>query len=282
MNLLLDPQIQIIFLAVVTSHLIGDFVLQSDDLVRAKRGNLRIALRYHALHGLIHGLVAWVLLGFWLNDWPLPVIVAFSHAAIDIAKEAVLKCLPTRDENDRILVRWKLTVGLAGDQVLHLGVLLVAVYVLAAASLLPAESCWSGLLGQHYRPIFVPTLVFISASVFTIFVGGVVIAIVTEPIVQEIRQCQTAENELPSKRRGLAKGGRYIGQLERTLILLFILSGQPAGVGFLVTAKSVFRFGDLKDHEDRMEAEYIIIGTMLSFAWGLAFAWLTQYALQKI
>ena len=64
--------------------------------------------------------------------------------------------------------------------------------------------------------------------------------------------------------------------MERTLILLFILSGQPAGVGFLVTAKSVFHFGDLKDHEDRMEAEYIIIGTMLSFAW------LTQYALQKI
>ena len=51
--------------------------------------------------------------------------------------------------------------------------------------------------------------------------------------------------------------GQYIGQLERTLIFLFVLIGQPTGVGFLVAAKSVFRFGDLKEHEDRMEAEYI-------------------------
>ena len=37
-------------------------------------------------------------------------------------------------------------------------------------------------------------------------------------------------------------------------------------------------FGELKDNETRMEAEYIIIGTMLSFTWALAVAWLTQWA----
>jgi hypothetical protein len=65
-------------------------------------------------------------------------------------------------------------------------------------------------------------------------------------------------------------------------VFLFILSAQPAGVGFLVAAKSIFRFGELKDNETRMEAEYIIIGTMLSFAWALTIAWLTQWAITAI
>jgi len=36
-------------------------------------------------------------------------------------------------------------------------------------------------------------------------------------------------------------------------------------VGFLLTAKSVFRFGDLKESKDRKLTEYILIGTLLSF-----------------
>jgi hypothetical protein len=36
-------------------------------------------------------------------------------------------------------------------------------------------------------------------------------------------------------------------------------------VGFLITAKSVFRFGNLKESKDRQLTEYILIGTLLSF-----------------
>jgi len=64
---------------------------------------------------------------------------------------------------------------------------------------------------------------------------------------------------------GLKEGGRIIGYLERLLIYVFILSGQFAGVGFLVAAKSIFRFGELKESENRKQAEYIIIGTFTSF-----------------
>ena len=36
-------------------------------------------------------------------------------------------------------------------------------------------------------------------------------------------------------------------------------------VGFLITAKSVFRFGDLKESKHRKLTEYILIGTLISF-----------------
>ena len=44
---------------------------------------------------------------------------------------------------------------------------------------------------------------------------------------------------------GLPGGGKWIGYLERMLIVTFVLSGNIAGVGFLMTAKSVFRFSDV-------------------------------------
>jgi len=46
---------------------------------------------------------------------------------------------------------------------------------------------------------------------------------------------------------------------------MFILVGEPAGIGFLAAAKSVFRIGELKESTDRNLAEYILIGTLMSF-----------------
>src|SRR3989338_5520432 len=45
---------------------------------------------------------------------------------------------------------------------------------------------------------------------------------------------------------GLTGGGRVIGLLERGLIFAMILLGQPEGVGLLIAAKSILRFGAVK------------------------------------
>ena len=69
---------------------------------------------------------------------------------------------------------------------------------------------------------------------------------------------------------GLPSGGRVIGTLERGLIYLLIMTGQAAGIGFLIAAKSVLRFGAVKD-EGRL-SEYVIIGTLASFGWAITTA----------
>ncbi len=53
--------------------------------------------------------------------------------------------------------------------------------------------------------------------------------------------------------------------LERLLVFSFILLNQWEAIGFLLAAKSVFRFGDLTNAKDRQLTEYILIGTLLSF-----------------
>lgn len=50
-------------------------------------------------------------------------------------------------------------------------------------------------------------------------------------------------------------------------------------VGFLLAAKSVFRFGNLKESHGRKLTEYVLIGTLLSFALALAISLLTSEVL---
>ncbi len=66
---------------------------------------------------------------------------------------------------------------------------------------------------------------------------------------------------------GLPKGGTMIGVLERGLIFVLILAGQAAGIGFLIAAKSILRFGTV--NENRAASEYVIIGTLASFGWAI-------------
>ena len=65
---------------------------------------------------------------------------------------------------------------------------------------------------------------------------------------------------------GMPKAGQTIGRLERLLVYTLVLLNQFAAIGFLITAKSVFRFPEISSSIDRQRVEYILIGTLLSFA----------------
>ena len=71
--------------------------------------------------------------------------------------------------------------------------------------------------------------------------------------------------KLTTGNESLKDAGRYIGMLERILVFVFIITNHWEAVGFLITAKSVFRFGDLKESKHRKLTEYILIGTLISF-----------------
>jgi len=76
----------------------------------------------------------------------------------------------------------------------------------------------------------------------------------------------------------LAKAGRYIGILERLFVFVFVVTNHWEAIGFLIAAKSVFRFGDLTSSKDRKLTEYILIGTLLSFGLAILIGILYSYA----
>ena len=83
------------------------------------------------------------------------------------------------------------------------------------------------------------------------------------------------ENKL--ERDGLSGGGKLIGKLERAMIFPFIFIGYPAGIGYLIAAKSILRFEEAKKQKN---AEYVLIGTLWSFMLAIAIASATKWAMK--
>jgi hypothetical protein len=64
---------------------------------------------------------------------------------------------------------------------------------------------------------------------------------------------------------GKIEVGGFIGQFERVIIFTLVLLGQYAAIGFLITGKSIVRIASDDKHQ-RISSEYILVGTMLSYA----------------
>ena len=67
----------------------------------------------------------------------------------------------------------------------------------------------------------------------------------------------------------------WIGILERILIFIFIVSGQFSAIGFLIAAKSVFRFNDARGDGNK-KAEYFLLGTLISFTMAIIIGFLVS------
>lgn len=71
----------------------------------------------------------------------------------------------------------------------------------------------------------------------------------------------------------------WIGIFERILILIFILAGQFAAIGYLIAAKSIFRFNDAREDGNK-KAEYFLLGTLLSFTLAIVTGIVIKYLIQ--
>lgn len=77
----------------------------------------------------------------------------------------------------------------------------------------------------------------------------------------------------------LIGAGTMIGYLERGLIVIFILLKHWDAIGFLLTAKGILRFNDLKPDAHRPISEYVMLGTLLSFSIAICVGSVTMYLL---
>lgn len=233
-------------LLLLAAHLLADFPLQPDWLIERKR-----QLPYLIGHLLIVAVTAGALLG--TPHWPLLGILVGTHALMDAVK---LYLLP--DTLGAFLL----------DQFVHLAVIVGLAVAFPSAW---QGSWWSQLLAPDQVYVALAAITLVSGVIATLQPGAIIIAKATENFSQEISQDRQA-----TQIEGLRDGGRYIGYLERLLVMMLMLANLPAGVGFLITAKSILRFGDVKESTQRKLTEYIIIGTFMSFGWGLLVAILTR------
>lgn len=223
-----------LLIRLVCAHVLADFFLQNKWMCEHKQ-HLNSAKGWMAqiLHASIQALMAYVIVAEW-TCWWMPAVIFGSHLLIDVSKALVGK------KNI-----WTFLL----DQVVHLGVI-VALFAFGNGGF--ALPDWVGdklwVIALAYMVILMPSSIFID-------------------IFYKRWEEQTHSGKAGKKEKvSLPNGGKYIGYLERILIVTFVLAGSAEGIGFLLAAKSVFRFGDLQKSEDVRNTEYVLIGTFLSFS----------------
>lgn len=221
------------FFLLLAGHALGDFVFQTAKSVDAKKRLGWRAGRFW-LHALGHGLLTAIAL--LLAGMGGEVVLAGSaaiavvHGAIDAAKLAVDRRL----ETDSL---WRFRTYVL-DQTLHAASLFALAQWLEPWPI-PAPLYGAGLLAL--------------ALLATLGIGHGI------DLYLARFQLGTLDDE-----QGLNGAGFHIGLLERLLVVGFVVMDLPAGVGFLLAAKSIFRFGDLQRAESRALTEYVLMGTLLS------------------
>ena len=218
-----------ILLKLILAHLIGDFFLQPKAWVKDKEKKTLKSPKLY-IHVLIHIVLTTILL--WdITLWPIIVTMGLSHLIIDALKLSFQKKKTKR--------KWFFL-----DQLLHIAVIVGCFYMFSG------ERFDMGALLTENNLLLIVCLLFLTLP--------------TSIIMKTIFIKWNIE-KLNKSTKSLTDAGKYIGILERILVFIFIITNHWEAVGFLITAKSVFRFGDLKESKDRQLTEYILIGTLISF-----------------
>ncbi len=238
------------FLWLFLAHLIGDFVLQTEQMA-LKKGHM---LPWLALHATIVAAITWGLCWTW-DAWIVVIAVFISHLLFD----AIKPHLPGSQ------LVWYIL-----DQSAHLVVLLLGAYVMV----------------HYYNLEHMPLSEHFSLKVLALICGYLVvgrpltigIGLFLKPWKDEL----IGQNGVDCPVTGLARSSEWIGNLERFFTMTCVLIDQYFLVAALLIAKAIMRFGETLRPEHRKRADYIVLGTLASIGAAVFVAVLTRLLLGEL
>lgn len=213
----------------ILSHLITDFILQPKSWVDERNAKHFTSSKLYLL-GFITAVFAFIITG--CQYWLVTIIILITHLLIDGWKS----------------YQKQTATYFIADQLLHLLVIAGCWYFTFFA--------WSDVtIAWQQVNDNLNAWKTITAFIFLTAPAGILIGQLTKQWRDKLPE---AEN--------LANAGKWIGIIERIIILIFVLYGEYSAIGLLVAAKGIIRFNE-KDRQE-IKTEYLVIGTLLSI--GLA------------
>lgn len=228
-----------LLLRLLSAHLLADFFLQSDKLCKAKTGDGRNVVIAQLTHALIHAVCAYILLVDW-QSWIIPLVIFISHFIVDMAKSRL---------------RGNGTIAFLCDQLIHV----VVIFLL-----------WRWQYADYSQICGWIACMVSSKQLWAIIVAYLLITKPASVLISKFIKNWTPSNNMQAQ--GMPRAGEWIGYIERVLIVTFVITGNIEAVGFLLAAKSVFRFGDLNKAKEIKITEYVLLGTLASFTIALLIA----------
>jgi hypothetical protein len=213
----------------ILSHLITDFILQPKSWVDERTAKHFASPKLY-LHGFITATLVFSITGF--RYWLVAIIILVTHILIDGWKS----------------YQKQTAIYFLIDQLLHLLVILGCWYFIFF-TWDDVTTAWQQVNENLSVWKTITVFIFLTAP------AGILIGQLTKQWRDKLPE---AEN--------LANAGKWIGIVERIIILIFVLYGEYSAIGLLVAAKGIIRFNE-KDRQE-IKTEYLVIGTLLSI--GLA------------
>lgn len=238
-----------IYLLVIMSHFLGDFIFQPSIMAN----NKKICSEYLALHCLIYS--GFIILSLiWFNPINNVILVALiiiiSHIIIDYTRNKIINKV-SKNKIDHKTFDFAIFIT---DQILHMFIIICSIQMLNGTNGL-GKSVLNMLLvhmsmKQLHNGTIITFLYILCLSPAAVFIKKIFVLF-------------SFQREEERTKDDLIKTGYLIGVLERIIILTLGINGQLGAIGFIIAAKSLARFNQLNDKEF---AEKYLIGTLLSVA----------------
>lgn len=219
------------YLKMLAAHLLTDFALQPNSWVEGRNVHHHKS-RHIYYHIIVTVLIACLFDGF--ANWEVPVVIGISHFSIDLWKS----------------FRPQKMMYFLADQSLHIFVILGLGLLLYAPDPAIAKSVQWVINNANYWAVAL-------AVVFLAHPSGIIIGMLTAKWREQL-------SDTPNS---LADAGKWIGILERLIIFVLVVFDQYAAIGLLTAAKSILRFSESRNAQER--SEYVLIGTLISIAFAL-------------
>lgn len=223
-----------ILLQLLIAHILTDFVLQPSSWIAHKKKYKQKSYLL-IIHCVIAGILSVILLQK-LSLWYVGIFITVTHYFIDW---------------------WKLTKKADTlkyfllDQLFH-------IIIIGCA--------WLFIINGFDKIIPFIKFVLNSTAILAIIGAYLIVIFPTGFLIGKATQRWQAEIEITYQKNSLEAAGRYIGIFERILVLTFIITNNFSAIGFLIAAKSILRFSDKSETGARKQTEYVLIGTLMSFA----------------
>jgi hypothetical protein len=220
----------LVLIKLLLAHFFTDFIVQPKSWIDDKRIKQHRSV-YLYWHCLIAGLSSYVLL-MDLKSWYVPLLITITHYLIDLWK----------------LRRTNNFLYFVADQALHILVILCLWWLLIPETINVASRISEGL--HNYK-------------LWLVLLGVVIVVYPAQYIILYATK-KWSDSLISLEGDTLKDAGKWIGILERLLILFFVFNNRYEAIGFLIAAKSFIRFSGTEPRT-RSLTEYILIGTFISF-----------------
>lgn len=227
-------------------HILGDFYVQTRKMSEKKEKEQKWVF----IHGASYYLtICFTVLPFQSSRILILVTAAaLLHLIIDFGKHHYCARLKKNETYTPIKERNIFFI----DQFLHLICIIAIAYSFAIK--IPILETWPGI------DLFFAT---IDISKMTVLSWALAMLTLHKPaniMIQKLLTIYKPKKHKTGKKDNSA--GRFIGTIERMIMLIFLAFGQYSAIGLVLSAKSIARYDRISKDQDF--AEYYLLGTLIS------------------